>query len=147
MTKEKNQRTLHLVLKRKWWDMIASGEKKEEYRDITLLYCSRLLIKGDWIYLKQSMWNDEEKILNVVKSDAQRAHMSIRWLQYDAVCFHRGYTSTTMTYEFKGTSIGYGNPVWGAPIDKEVFIIKLGKKLQSVRSRPSKLQPLKTKKR
>ena len=27
-------KTLHLVLKRKWWDMIASGEKKEEYRDV-----------------------------------------------------------------------------------------------------------------
>lgn len=24
---------LKLVLKRKWYDMIASGEKKEEYRD------------------------------------------------------------------------------------------------------------------
>ena len=30
MTKE--SKTLHLVLKRKWLDMIASGEKKEEYR-------------------------------------------------------------------------------------------------------------------
>ena len=29
----KDNKTLHLVLKRKWWDMIASGEKKEEYRD------------------------------------------------------------------------------------------------------------------
>ena len=30
MTKE--GKTLHLVLKRKWLDMIASGEKREEYR-------------------------------------------------------------------------------------------------------------------
>ena len=28
----KDNKTLHLVLKRKWWDMIASGEKREEYR-------------------------------------------------------------------------------------------------------------------
>ena len=28
----KESKTLHLVLKRKWWDMIASGEKREEYR-------------------------------------------------------------------------------------------------------------------
>ena len=28
----KERKTLHLVLKRKWWGMIASGEKKEEYR-------------------------------------------------------------------------------------------------------------------
>lgn len=129
MTKEKNNKTLHLVLKRKWWDMIASGEKKEEYRDITSLYCSRLLVKGDWIYLKQYFEYDEEKILNAVKSDTQRAHMNIRWQDYDAVCFHRGYTNITMLYEFKGTSIGYGNPAWGAPTDKEVFIIKLGKRI------------------
>lgn len=25
---------------------------------------------------------------------------------------------------------GYGNPEWGAPKDKEVFIIKLGKKIR-----------------
>ena len=28
----KESETLHLVLKRKWLDMIESGEKKEEYR-------------------------------------------------------------------------------------------------------------------
>ena len=27
-------KTLHLVLKHKWYDMIESGEKKEEYREI-----------------------------------------------------------------------------------------------------------------
>ena len=129
MTKEKNQRILHLVLKRKWWDMIESGEKSDEYRDITSLYCSRLLVKGDWIYLKQYFEYDEEKILNAVKSEAQRSHMGIRWQDYDAVCFHRGYTNVAMLYEFKGTSIGYGNPAWGAPTDKEVFIIKLGKRI------------------
>lgn len=27
-------KTLHLVLKKRWFDMILSGEKKEEYREI-----------------------------------------------------------------------------------------------------------------
>lgn len=129
MTKNKDFRLLHFVLIGKWYDMIESGEKPEEYRRITSHNSSRLLIKGDWIYLKQDMYYDEEKILNVVKSDAQRSHMNIRWRDYDAVCFHRGYTNTTMLYEFKGTSIGYGNPAWGAPEDEEVFIIKLGERL------------------
>ena len=31
---------LHLVLKKKWFDLIASGEKREEYRDATLRYRS-----------------------------------------------------------------------------------------------------------
>lgn len=32
---------LTLPIKRKWFDMIASGEKKEEYRDLTEYYKSR----------------------------------------------------------------------------------------------------------
>ena len=28
---------LHLVLKKKWYDMIASGEKREEYREVITL--------------------------------------------------------------------------------------------------------------
>lgn len=38
-------KVLHLVLKRKWYDMIASGEKIEEYRDIKP-YWSKRLFKG-----------------------------------------------------------------------------------------------------
>lgn len=109
--------------------MIESGQKPEEYRDITYLYCARLLIKGDWLYLKQYMEWDEEKILNAVKSETQRSHMNIRWQDYDEVCFHRGYTNITMTFEHKGMTIGYGNPDWGAPTDREVFKIKLGKRI------------------
>ena len=122
-------KTLHLVLKRKWWDMIASGEKKEEYRNITSHNSAQLLITGDWIFLKQFFAKDKERMLNAVKSDAQRSLLGIRWHPYDVVCFHLGYTNTTMTYEFKSASIGKGNPVWGAPTNRDVFIIKLGKRL------------------
>ena len=43
MTKEKSQRILHLVLKRKWWDIIESGEKTDEYRGFTRHWFSRLV--------------------------------------------------------------------------------------------------------
>ena len=33
---------LNLVLKKKWFDMIASGEKKEEYREIKPYWTTRL---------------------------------------------------------------------------------------------------------
>ena len=36
---------LHLTLKKKWFDMIASGEKKEEYREIKPYWSSRLIEK------------------------------------------------------------------------------------------------------
>ncbi len=110
--------------------MIESLEKPEEYPDITMFYCSRLIQKGDWIDLKQYFENDEETILHaIVKSDNIRTELGIRWQDYDDVCFHRGYTNVTMSIEFKGTSIGYGNPEWGAPADREVFKIKLGERI------------------
>ena len=35
--------TLHLTIKKKWFDMILSGEKIEEYRDIKPYYNIRLI--------------------------------------------------------------------------------------------------------
>jgi hypothetical protein len=36
---------LHLTLKKKWFDMIASGEKKEEYREMKPYWDKRLVGK------------------------------------------------------------------------------------------------------
>lgn len=35
-------KTLHLTLKKKWFDMIASGEKWEEYREIKPYWTTRI---------------------------------------------------------------------------------------------------------
>ncbi len=35
-------KTLHLNLHRKWFDMILSGEKKEEYRNVTDYWVNRI---------------------------------------------------------------------------------------------------------
>jgi len=58
---------LHLVLKRKWYDMIDSGEKREEYRDETphweRIYtwwlregCKPRVVAFQRGYRKPSMW-------------------------------------------------------------------------------------------
>lgn len=39
---KKRLKLLHLTLKKKWFDMILSGEKTEEYRDIKPYWKSRL---------------------------------------------------------------------------------------------------------
>ena len=93
-------KTLHLVLKAKWYDMIDRGEKKEEYREVKPYWEKRLI------------------------EDSCKSYVN-----YDHVCFHRGYTSTAMTFAVKSIGIGRGNPEWGAPSDKSVFIIKLGERL------------------
>lgn len=36
--------TLHLVLNRQWWNMIASGVKTEEYREFKPFYVGRFIL-------------------------------------------------------------------------------------------------------
>lgn len=95
--------TLHLVLKRKWYDMIASGEKTEEYREIKPYWSNRLMWEIDGFCGFNS---------------------------YKYICFSKGYTKTRMTFESAGININYGKPEWGAPTDRNVFIIKLGKRIK-----------------
>ncbi len=50
---------LHLTLKRKWFDMILSGEKKEEYREIKPYWRKRLLRKSfDAIHFRNGYAKD-----------------------------------------------------------------------------------------
>lgn len=114
---------LDLVLKGKWYDMIASGEKREEYREIKPYWIKRLCFTrkdNPYVYCMT------EKRCQECLADA-----TDDWMVYpfDAVRFRRGYTSTTMLFKCEGISIGKGNPSWGAP-EEEVFIIKLGERVK-----------------
>ena len=129
MTREDiKNKTLHLVLKGNWYDMIASGEKKEEYREIKPYWVNRLLrIRRDFAY----DFDTYSDCISMLENETEHAMnvMDAAYTDYDHVCFHRGYTNTTMTFELKDIDIGIGNPEWGAPTDRPVFIIKLGERL------------------
>lgn len=57
-------KTLHLLLKKKWFDMIASGEKKEEYRDIKEYWTKRLEGKSyDQIHFRNGYSKDSRTML------------------------------------------------------------------------------------
>ncbi len=121
---------LDLVLKHKWYDMIASGEKPDEYREITHHWMQRLFLPGDYFYLWKSFREytmDAKMIARLRKQIYETAEMRFR--DYDAVRFHRGYTKTTMILAIQYITIGMGNPLLGAPTDRDVFIIKLGTQL------------------
>lgn len=114
---EMKEYILDLSLKWEWYDMIERGEKTEEYREIKDYYLKRL------VYRSEDMPPLEVKYMK--KSD-----MLLFARTYNAVRFHRGQGGKqTMLFEYKGFKIGIGNPLWGAPENKEVFIIKLGKRL------------------
>lgn len=103
--------------------MIASGEKTEEYRDIKPYWIKRLCFTR---IDNPCFWCVKE---NWCRECFEEAGEDWCAFPFDEVCFHLGYTSTTMTFEIREICIGYGNPQWGAPTDREVFIIKLGKRV------------------
>ena len=135
----KDNKTLHLVLKRKWWDMIESGEKKEEYRDFTPFYIKRLC--DNPCFNKQGEII-ERKIIDKWTLDAcekRGINLKTAWADsniipkdYSSVTFHFGYTNKTMVYSVKDISVGEGRTEWGAENGKEYFIIKLGERIDVV---------------
>lgn len=76
-------KTLHLVLKREWYDKIASGEKTSEYRECKPYWNKRL-----------SIWHET---INGLVCDGSN--------MYEAIIFHRGYTAETMEFEIKSIAI------------------------------------------
>lgn len=99
---------LDLVLKHKWYDAIRVEGKREEYREINGYWVNHLCQKiGDF------------------------GNYSIK--NFDTVRFHKGYSNVTMTFQITDITIGRGKTEWGAPADRDVFIIKLGGRSEKFR--------------
>lgn len=119
-------KTLHLTLKKQWWNMIESGEKTEEYREIKPYWIRRLC--RYWDTLENGA--TENKCINGgCKLRLLCQHDETVCTKYDYVCFHYGRTARTMCFELRWIEIGYGKPELGAPENEKVFIIKLGKRI------------------
>lgn len=103
-------KVLDLVLKCKWFDMFASGEKNEEYRKDSP-YWIRRLTNLDLDYLPFSY---------------RYHYQPIPFKDYTHVRLHRAYTNTTLLFELVGMCYDWGNSNLGAP-DEKVFILKTGK--------------------
>lgn len=122
-------KTLYLPLKKQWYEMIESGEKKEEYRLLKPYWEKRLLdYKGlaDY-YEKHKKELAVKRLLFPHRPLIENPAVAFP-RGYDAVRFSYGYTKRTMTFKCEEITIGYGKPEWGAP-DEPVFIIKLGERL------------------
>ena len=122
---------LHLVLKGKWYDMIESGEKKEEYRAFTPYWCNRLIQPYGMGYWRDIFSHNSIEKLTRKWSDGFPAVFGLNGIRlYDVICFHRGYTNTTISFKKNGINIDKGNTEWGAPKDEKVFIIELGERMK-----------------
>ncbi len=65
----KNMKVLHLNLKKKWFDMIASGEKTEEYREIKPYWNTRLYGKEFDLVKFRNGYSKEAPTLSVKLKD------------------------------------------------------------------------------
>lgn len=130
------QDVLHLVLKRQWYEMIASGEKKEEYRAFTPYYIKRLCVNP--VFDKEGMIIGANPIDQFTLGQCAKQGIDLKealrkgdmlFKDYTEVCFHLGYSSVTMSYKIQRISLGTGRVEWGAPFGAEVFVIALGDRI------------------
>ncbi len=108
-------KTIDLVLKAEWYDMIASGEKREEYREIKPYWEKRMRCQPYFGCGIRQVCKQTSKVAGGCE-------------RFTNVRFRRGYTSKAMMFEIESITIGRGKPEWGAP-DYDVFIIRLGERV------------------
>lgn len=100
---------LTIPIKKKWFDMILSGKKKEEYREIKPYWDTRFetwlgIPKGEMDFFFRDVLRDRKIPMPVL--------------------FHNGYSKESPSFIAKCTlSVGAGREEWGAEKDKEYFIL------------------------
>ena len=105
---KKGEKVLILPIRKKWLDMILSGEKGEEYREIKPYWTVRIV---RWLGFPVS---ETESILGLLrKQETLRTKM---------VIFQNGYGRKAPKVEIACTlSIGTGKVEWGAESGKEYY--------------------------
>ncbi len=121
--------TLHLTIKKKWFDMIQSGEKSEEYRELNMFWAKRLCAR---IQTPTGYLSPINSVLLGESLDGWRKFTGgcKPFNEYQAVLFANGGHFGNVpkhTREFKGIEIREGRHEWGAEPGKKYFVIKLGK--------------------
>ena len=122
--------TLHLTLKKKFFDMIASGEKTEEYRSIKDYWVKRLVYgyeKGP--SMPTPMSNLAEHWSKIYDHSTGMTVFDALVKNFDTITFRNGYAKNapTMVVECSGITIGPARPEWSDNWQGDAFIIKLGK--------------------
>lgn len=125
--------------------MIASGEKKEEYREIKSFYTRRFTDNPPKIYVIGIGWTpytihkDADDFRNFSnRGTNEKVHYMKRmldniieyadWKPFDTVTFRNGYAKDApqITLKLESISIGPAKPEWSDNWQGNVFIIKLG---------------------
>lgn len=136
-------KTLNLTLKKKWFDMILSGEKKEEYREIKSYWINRFL-KAD--FTQNSMDSDSfsqdefhHDVINYENTGWQSRHEMLQHFEhsmvdYDFVKFTNGYGADKPSFiiELDRIIFSDGKVEWGAVKDERYFCLLLGEIVEKI---------------
>lgn len=117
--------TLYLPLKKKWFNMIKDGIKKEEYREIKPFYIKRFI---KFKPLKIDLINDYEKGFDEGEINGMENELTITSQKFKKVVFTLAYPSTEekdrrIKFNNPKIRIGEGKPEWGAEPGKKYFVI------------------------
>ena len=114
---------LRLTLKKKWFDMLVSGEKKEEYREIKQYWINRLCEKHPNSVISGGDLIDKHKGTNYTLK------------KFDWVIFTNGYGKHKPSIAFKveDITISTGNTNWGAKEGERYFVIRIKEKIPTDR--------------
>jgi uncharacterized protein (DUF736 family) len=125
-------KTMHLNLHKKWFDMIKSGEKKEEYREITGYWAVRLI--ENWKSFSQ---NAKDMMLTTMNNTSFEEYELKECIEldikaFDIVHFKNGFArngkpAPSFDVGLKTIRVGQGKREWGAEPGKRYFVLELGK--------------------
>ena len=112
-------KTLTLSLKRQWFDMIKSGEKKEEYREISEFWRKRLVDEMSLVREFNSTKDSKMTCGELTKKHTRK---------FDKLVFTLGYpksgdTERRLVFKNPRIRIGHGRHEWGAELGKNYFVI------------------------
>lgn len=126
---------LKLTLEKRWFDMILSGEKLEEYREIKPYWCQRFILYRN--NLRTQRWWHLQYFIKPCPIPHILHGIEVskifRMVKYDAVEFTNGYgkDKPRVTMKLRSIKTGVGVPEWGAKGEQEYFKLQLGEKISS----------------
>jgi hypothetical protein len=125
-------KTLHLTLKKKWFDMTKAKIKREEYRDIIPFWAKRLIdvdnsldeSKGESKVVHDNICYDI--VVNGFDPDKVLKSYRSKFKPFTDACARHGYARNApeLRERIESISIGEGRPEWGAEPGKKYFVIK-----------------------
>jgi len=105
-----------LIIKKKWFDMEISRDKKDEYRKIKTYYTSRLcrIWCENYLHIKYKK-SEQNNFINWLKSKGK--------IDFGSVLFINGYSAKSRRFIAECTlRIGTGRTEWGAELGEEYYV-------------------------